>query len=147
MWGGCDRQQLFRVMCVPAAPPGMIFFLPSPWNRAAPLLLPLSFLTAVIPLLFLTFIILSVCFLGFFFSRRLSLIPLASNGCSRTPNSKKEAIISKYKWLNQLEEVQKQLHRFVDSLARKPEVYVQTQLFQETVRSMCFRSFCFSSWS
>lgn len=35
------------------------------------------------------------------------------------PNSKKEAIISKYKWLNQLEEVQKQLHRFVDSLARK----------------------------
>lgn len=70
---------------------------------------------------------------------------LVANGCSRTPNSKKEAITSKYKWLNQPEEVKKQMHLFADSLARRCLTKFAFKL--NFFSTMCFSSFYFSGWS
>lgn len=118
----------------------MIFFLPSPWNGAAPHPFNSSY-SPFISHLYQCFI-LPLNDRRWFFCAVDSLV---ANGCSRTPNSKKEAITSKYKWLNQLEELQKQMHLFADSLARK--CLTKFTFKQNFFSTMCFSSFYFSGWS
>lgn len=118
----------------------MIFFLPSPWNGAAPHPFNSSY-SPFISHLYQCFILPLNDRRWFFWA----VDSLVANGCSRTPNSKKEAITSKYKWFNQLEEVQKQMHLFVDSLARK--CLTKFTFKQNFFSTMCFSSFYFSGWS
>lgn len=119
------------------APPAMIFLLASPWNGAAPHPFNSSY-SPLIPHLCHCFILPLNDRRSFF----CAVDSLVANGCSRTPNSKKEAITSKYKWPNQPEEVQKQMHLFADSLARK--CLTKFTFKQNFFSTVCVSSFNFS---